>query len=100
MVLPVTIVTAIALLWFWTEVFGSLPPKIAVFAVFCLSSGIGGALAFRCNERFLVSIIRRELVGRGYPLCLHCGYDLTGNTSGVCSECGTPAAAAAEKPGR
>ena len=23
-------------------------------------------------------------------LCGHCGYDLTGNTSGVCPECGTP----------
>lgn len=32
--------------------------------------------------------------------CRRCGYDLTGNTSGVCSECGKPAAAAAEKPGR
>lgn len=21
-------------------------------------------------------------------LCLHCGYELTGNTSGVCPECG------------
>jgi hypothetical protein len=21
-------------------------------------------------------------------LCIHCGYDLTGNTSGVCPECG------------
>ena len=24
--------------------------------------------------------------------CPHCGYNLTGNTSGVCSECGEPAA--------
>ena len=22
--------------------------------------------------------------------CLHCGYDLTGNVSGICPECGTP----------
>ena len=22
--------------------------------------------------------------------CRHCGYDLTGNVSGVCPECGTP----------
>ena len=22
------------------------------------------------------------------PMCLHCGYDLTGNTSGLCPECG------------
>ena len=24
-------------------------------------------------------------------LCLKCGYDLTGNVSGICPECGTPA---------
>ena len=28
----------------------------------------------------------------GGPGCLACGYDLTGNTSGVCPECGTPVA--------
>jgi hypothetical protein len=27
---------------------------------------------------------------RGYGACQHCGYDLTGNVSGVCPECGTP----------
>ena len=36
--------------------------------------------------------------------CLRCGYDLTGNTSGVCSECGLPkpppATAAPEKSDR
>jgi hypothetical protein len=26
---------------------------------------------------------------RKHGLCLHCGYDLTGNISGVCPECGT-----------
>jgi hypothetical protein len=29
---------------------------------------------------------RRILPGN----CAHCGYNLTGNTSGVCPECGTP----------
>ena len=28
---------------------------------------------------------------RGRRCCARCGYDLTGNTSGVCPECGTPA---------
>jgi hypothetical protein len=31
--------------------------------------------------------VRRRLLGN---LCLECGYDLTGNVSGICSECGTP----------
>jgi len=34
----------------------------------------------------LPSTIRRDRRKRG--LCLRCGYDLTGNVSGVCSECG------------
>ncbi len=39
--------------------------------------------------------IRRELRTmlreRGHELCVPCGYDLTGNISGVCPECGNPA---------
>ena len=33
-------------------------------------------------------ITRRRLQG---GQCLRCGYDLTGNVSGVCPECGSPA---------
>lgn len=32
--------------------------------------------------------LRRELLARGVPICLYCGYDLTGNTSRRCPECG------------
>jgi len=35
--------------------------------------------------------LRRRRLRRGQPLCLSCGYNLTGNTSGICPECGTPA---------
>ena len=31
--------------------------------------------------------LRRQRRAKG--LCVHCGYDLTGNVSGVCPECGT-----------
>ena len=37
-----------------------------------------------CTRRLV--LLRRR---RGPGLCPTCGYDLTGNTSGVCSECGT-----------
>jgi hypothetical protein len=33
--------------------------------------------------------IRRALNRRGLPTCVSCGYDLTGNESGCCPECGT-----------
>ena len=34
--------------------------------------------------------LRQELSARGVPICMQCGYDLTGNEWGVCSECGQP----------
>ena len=36
-----------------------------------------------------VSLRLRHRLRRKRGLCLKCGYDLTGNESGVCSECGT-----------
>ena len=41
---------------------------------------------------------RRRPIPHGH--CSRCGYDLTGNTSGTCSECGERAAVAPEKSGR
>ena len=36
-------------------------------------------------------LVRDQLAHRNARgLCLACGYDLTGNTSGVCPECGKP----------
>ncbi|MCP4250265.1 MAG: hypothetical protein GY778_24745 [bacterium] len=32
--------------------------------------------------------IRRRRFRRAHGLCIYCGYDLTGNESGVCPECG------------
>ena len=51
-----------------------------------------GALAFvpaaRWRRSALRRLRRRARAARG--LCSACGYDLSGNTSGVCPECGTP----------
>ena len=41
--------------------------------------------------RWMFRIARRELRRRARR-CMGCGYDLTGNTSGVCPECGKPTA--------
>src|SRR4051794_21950994 len=48
----------------------------------------GGLMMQQVMLRHLRPHIRRELPGR----CRGCGYDLTGNTSGVCPECGAPVA--------
>jgi hypothetical protein len=37
----------------------------------------------------------RPLAGGEGPVCFECGYDLRGNTTGVCPECGTPTEATA-----
>ena len=34
--------------------------------------------------------LRRGLIARGFPICLHCGYDLTGLSEPRCPECGQP----------
>jgi hypothetical protein len=40
-------------------------------------------------RRRITRAIRIQLVQRGIPMCIPCGYDLTGNTSGICPECGS-----------
>lgn len=32
--------------------------------------------------------LREQLSKTGFPICIDCGYDLTGNASGRCPECG------------
>lgn len=32
----------------------------------------------------------RKAKPTSYPSCTNCGYNLTGNVSGICPECGTP----------
>jgi hypothetical protein len=32
----------------------------------------------------------KSRIGTGEPRCVNCGYNLLGNTSGICPECGTP----------
>jgi len=40
---------------------------------------------------FIHGSLRRRY-RRNHGLCLHCGYNLTGNVTGICSECGKPPA--------
>ncbi len=39
-----------------------------------------------------------EPVNRGYPFCVNCEYNLTGNESGVCPECGQRLVEDGDKP--
>ncbi|MBN1347708.1 MAG: hypothetical protein JXQ73_33785 [Phycisphaerae bacterium] len=62
---------------------------------------VGGALAGFLGAMwpfFMVLVLRskvrvslrRQLVERGIPICIRCGYDLRGQTEPRCPECGTP----------
>jgi hypothetical protein len=51
-----------------------------------IGAGILLIAAFGYEEWYFGRAPRRQRRG----LCPNCGYDLTGNVSGVCPECGTP----------
>ena len=61
-------------------------------------AGVGGVIFAGTSEfifrRPLQKQIRVELIERGVPICLGCGFDLTDNMSGVCPECGANIACA------
>ncbi len=65
------------------------------FAQLCLDILIGGMvgiiaiiLTMRLHHRSVRRSLRRQLNALSEPTCLACGYDLTGNRSGRCPECG------------
>ena len=47
---------------------------------------------------YSISLLRRRSRRNLTASCRSCGYSLTGNTSGVCPECGTPVEGKAEAP--
>jgi uncharacterized paraquat-inducible protein A len=66
---------------------------LAVFTpIFGMAYGILVSIAVpRLLRRSYRRALRLELVKRGIPICTECAYDLTGNVSGRCPECGMPA---------
>lgn len=60
-----------------------------VFAIWVLIGGIGPwyLVATLFQQRVRVAL-RKDLIKQGAQVCLRCGYDLTGNVSGDCPECG------------
>lgn len=50
-------------------------------------SGFASVIPISCSCIVIRSNLRT--VGSSYPLCNICGYNLTGNVSGICPECGT-----------
>jgi Flp pilus assembly protein TadB len=85
------------LLWFFVRpLLGTMPVSgairaylipIASFVLIIALVNLAVWLVRRTYRRRL----REHLCQVGLPTCIPCGYDLTGNTSGRCPECGQPA---------
>lgn len=60
-------------------------------AIFLGMTAIGG-VPFRLHRRDVQRSVRAQIRALGIPLCLHCGYNLTGIESARCPECGNAAA--------
>lgn len=62
----------------------SLPPLVVLSWLTMAAAGL--------VRRFVRTVWTKNMIEqrRNLGLCLKCGYDLHGNVSGVCPECGTP----------
>jgi hypothetical protein len=68
---------------------GSSVVQSSYFSRWAASVRFPVILLMACAAAAFSLVARRRLTRRSGD-CLKCGYNLTGNTSGVCPECGTP----------
>ena len=72
-----------------TQYFALMPSHAMPFMPIWRGMAINMALYFFCS---LILVCSAGILARAYRrwvgLCMQCGYDLTGNKSGVCPECG------------
>ena len=85
---PVTLGFAFAVLFYAWKVYPGVLNGLPFALVGGLVGGSVGWLVDRANRRRRRRRLRRLLHDRGVPICVECAYDLTGNVSGVCPECG------------
>ncbi len=72
----------------WDKLVASVPSSWSLHLMFMLYL-IGFGLAIWLTRRDIRHRLRAQLAKKGIPVCIPCGYNLTGNESGVCPECGT-----------
>jgi len=64
----------------------------AVFVTWVLVGGIvPWMLVAYFGRQRVRRLLRQTLAREGEPVCIECGFELTGNVSGVCPECGDDA---------
>ncbi len=74
-----------------------LPDAVYCGPLIFIGFVIGHHLLFGSHIR---RALRRRLNEQGIPVCMTCGYSLVGNVSGLCPECGAPAATDPDDPPR
>ncbi len=83
-----SVIVATGLFVMWDKLIESVPSNWALFPLsgLCL---IGFGFAIWFTRRDIRRRLRAQLSKKGAPICIPCGYNLTGNESGTCPECGT-----------
>ncbi len=72
----------------WDKLVASVSSSWSLHLLFMLYL-IGFGIAIWFTRRDIRRLLRAQLAKKGIPVCIPCGYDLTGNVSGTCPECGT-----------
>ncbi len=82
------VVGATGLFVLWDKLVASVPSSwsLHLLSMLCL---IGFGIAIWFSRQDIRRRLRAQLAKKGIPVCIPCGYNLTGNESGVCPECGS-----------
>ncbi len=83
------VVGATGLFVLWDKLVASVPSSWSMYLMSMLFV-IGFGIAIWFTRRDIRRRLRAQLAKKGIPVCIPCGYNLTGNESGVCPECATP----------
>lgn len=76
-----------------TSAFDGILEMFAVVMLFLVAVSLGySLLTMMLFQNRIRAFLYRQLVEHGVPVCLSCGYNLTGCPSDRCPECGTPIA--------
>jgi hypothetical protein len=73
----------------WAPRLRSAPDAMLQFMFTSLLGVSGASLLIRFYRRNIQRSLRSQLIERGTPICLECGYDLRGQIESRCPECGT-----------
>ena len=95
------VMIATGLFVLWDKLIESVSSNWSLFVVYGFYP-LALAVAVWSTRRGIRRRLRVQLVASGIPICIPRGYNLTGNVTGVCPECGTEipsASASAQEDG-